>query len=274
LSVKYLLVEGNLDREILASLLGGSPTVKLGGGKYGLKPQAVGLSSELEVAVRFIRDRDFDFDPPSSQTQPCKIEDRTGSLWGWYWCRHEIENYLLEPEVVVAADPRTEQEEYKEQLRAAALSIRSYQCARWAVGTAKRSMPPIRALETRPSNVVANEFTVPEDWSPSIAREWAVSQTSSFLTRVENTLNADTIRSDFDSHLARFDEDFCQDLQLVLLWFSGKDLLAALAPWISGRYSSPGNFRAVLRDWCRKNPEDALRLIPEWQVLVGALRGE
>ena len=54
---------------------------------------------------------------------------------GWHWCRHEIENYLLEPALVAAAcSPRITEATYLEQLRGAALRIRYYEAARWAVG--------------------------------------------------------------------------------------------------------------------------------------------
>lgn len=59
----------------------------------------------------------------------------------------------------------------------------------------------------------------------------------------------------------------------VLLWYSGKDLLAALTSSIALRpENNPMAFRRRLRDWVRNNPAAALALFPEWQALLNQLR--
>lgn len=58
----------------------------------------------------------------------------------------------------------------------------------------------------------------------------------------------------------------------VLIWHGGKDLLAALAPEIRGRYRvDPKTFRHRLRDWVRDNPGPALERLPEWSALFAAI---
>jgi hypothetical protein len=59
----------------------------------------------------------------------------------------------------------------------------------------------------------------------------------------------------------------------VLLWFSGKDILAGMADWLATRsIANPGEFRAILRDWIISNPDRAIELLPEWKGLIDILR--
>ena len=59
----------------------------------------------------------------------------------------------------------------------------------------------------------------------------------------------------------------------VLLWFSGKDMLAGLADWLIHKtVINPGTFRASLRDWMIGNPVRALELLPEWNGMIDVLR--
>jgi hypothetical protein len=54
----------------------------------------------------------------------------------------------------------------------------------------------------------------------------------------------------------------------VLRWCSGKDLLAALEPWLQTQnLPDAGSFRAMMRDWIRGHPEEATRCLPEWDRL-------
>jgi len=58
----------------------------------------------------------------------------------------------------------------------------------------------------------------------------------------------------------------------VLLWHSGKDLLAALAPLIAARpEANPEAFLRRLRRWVQSSPQEAVVLFPEWQALLAAL---
>ncbi len=58
----------------------------------------------------------------------------------------------------------------------------------------------------------------------------------------------------------------------VLIWYSGKDLLAALAPLIATRpEDNPKAFLRQLSRWVRDRPQEAVALFPEWQALLAAL---
>ncbi|MFH1117073.1 MAG: hypothetical protein V1792_24410 [Pseudomonadota bacterium] len=71
-----------------------------------------------------------------------------------------------------------------------------------------------------------------------------------------------------------FDDAFVAEVSNVLLWFSGKDILAGIAEWLGTKgVDNPGAFRASLRDWIIANPERALELLPEWSSLTEILSG-
>jgi hypothetical protein len=61
----------------------------------------------------------------------------------------------------------------------------------------------------------------------------------------------------------------------ALLWCSGKDLLAAMEPWLHTRgQANAGAFRGRLRDWVRAHPSEVLKALPELAGLVAALRSQ
>jgi hypothetical protein len=98
--VAKLFVEGNLESEVLYSILAGTPVLQKGGSKNSLKPRARAERAENRVAAGYLRDRDFDFDPPEDLSRPTVDCEENGIPIGWRRCRHELENYLLEPGMV------------------------------------------------------------------------------------------------------------------------------------------------------------------------------
>ena len=150
--VNQLFVEGNLESEVLTPIFKGSPVVRQGGSKNSLKPRAATERRENRVNAGYLRDRDFDFDPPADTTAPT-IDGRDKSTpVGWRWCRHEIENYLIEPSLVAEAIT-IPTADFEQVLRDVGTEIRSYQAARWTVGCVRRSLPPHYDLKTRPEGL-------------------------------------------------------------------------------------------------------------------------
>jgi len=265
MSIKYLLVEGKLDEQCLTPIFEGKVTVERGGSKYSLKPEARTRATLKKQPYFFLRDRDFDYEPPedTSQPQPFIVNGKT---IGWHWCRHEIENYLLDPKIVQAAFSNIDWDNYQNQLQAAAYNIRFYEAARWSIGVARRSLPPHYELETRPSDL--HEIAIPVDCSDQSAYIWLRDTSNIFYSRVSDSLRKDVIATSYQVFKDKFNDDFCQDTNNILLWFSGKDLLAAMSTWcIENSFQSPGEFRAKLGKWCRDNPEEVVNLLPEWQAL-------
>ncbi len=273
--VNLLIVEGKLDTELMEAIVDQPTIVRMGGSKNSLAPFARTLLKERSLSrVGFLRDRDFDYDPPDNRIAPVPIQVRDTGLSGWHWCRHEIENYLLEPALVAAACSSTISEAtYLEQLREAALRIRFYQAARWAVGVGRRSLPPNYDLKTRHPEIADKELAVPVQLSAGESREWPVQTCGAFLQGVNFSLCESAVQQRFGMYEARFNEEFCGSTNEILVWFSGKDLMAAMEDWLRGEgYANAGVFRAELRDWVTGHPEEAPGLLPEWGAFVSSLK--
>jgi hypothetical protein len=260
--VAVLLVEGELDEQVLVSWKPPRMTVERGGPKGSLQPATRDRRKKV-VDTYYLRDRDFDFEPPDDLTRPT-----ADSALGFRWCRHEIENYLLEPALVAQAVP-SYQSTYTEALLAAGQTLRHYTAARWVMGTVRRSLPPLRELPTRPTEL-SNEIKLPTHCSEASCDAWAHELAESFLQRITPVLGRDAISAMLTERKQRLVS--LQKPEDVLLWHSGKDLLAALGPSLPGRFKNhPKVFLNELRDWVRAHPEPSLELIAEWKALRGLL---
>jgi hypothetical protein len=268
--IAKLFIEGNLESEVLNPILQGTPVLQRGGSKNSLKPRARAERHDNKVAAGYLRDRDFDFDPPMDLSKPTLDCEDGGISVGWRWCRHEIENYLIEPAIVNEAMawpiPDVEQ-----AIRQAAMKIRSYEAARWTVGIVRRSLPPHYDLKTRPDDL--NEIDLPLALAPAAVNTWVSKTIETHRNRIAAETNPSHVKESLEAFALRFDNAFVTDVSNVLLWFSGKDILAGMAEWLSTKaFPNPGAFRAALRDWVISNPERALELLPEWNRLTEVLR--
>jgi hypothetical protein len=270
--VDTLFVEGGLDAQLLTAILGGSPFVRRGGSKNSLAPRARTERCDRGIAAAYLRDRDFDFDPPDDCTRPAVDRLHGGEPLGWHWCRHEIESYLIDP-VLVAQATGWDRSAYEDEVTGAARRIRHYQIARWVVGTARRSLPPHHDLNTKPVVCHDHDFRLPADMGEAAMRDWARDHIASHHRRIAEALGCDAV----DAELARRREALTESAVAspagALLWCSGKDILAALEPWTAGH--GLAGARAVLnclRDWVIEHPEDAVAALPEWQALRDILR--
>lgn len=135
----------------------------------------------------------------------------------------------------------------------------------------RRQLPPHYELETRPG---LNDIALPSALDAESVNRWAFGSIAKHLRHIAEKGEPDALQTSFDSFLERFDADFMADVEKILLWFSGKDILAGMADWLSNQRiaENPGKFRALLRDWIRENPEKTLELLPEWMGLVEAVR--
>jgi hypothetical protein len=270
--VSQLLVEGKLDLELLQVILAGNPVVASGGSKDSLAPQARNRRQETRTnTVCYVRDRDFDSEPPGQTDGPTEDRRHAGTVLGWRWCRHEIESYLLEPPLVTAATG-WDMAEYTSQLLQAARQIRHYQIARWAIGNARRNLPPHYDLRTRPDEANDRDFFLPSDLGEEPIGDWVRQHIAAFFRRVQNSLGPDAVERSLADYAGRISEERLRSPADVLLWCSGKDLFAALAPWLQRQGSDPGKVRAQVRDWIRGHPDETLTHLPEWASFRQTLR--
>ena len=268
--IAKLFIEGYLEFQVLNPILQGTPVLQRGGSKNSLKPRAYTERRENKVTAGYLRDRDFDFDPPADLSKPTVDSEDSGIPVGWRWCRHEIENYLIDP-LVVSEALAWPIHDVEDALRQAARNIRSYEAARWTVGIVRRALPPHYELRTRPDGL--NEIALPLALDSAAVNAWA---SNSIETHREHTIaktDPPAVQASLDGFAARFDDAFVADVANILLWFSGKDILAGMADWLSTKaVANPGAFRASLRDWIIANPERALELLPEWKAMTEVLR--
>jgi hypothetical protein len=268
--IAKLFVEGALEIELLTPILQGSPVPQQGGSKNSLKPRARTERRDNKVVSGYLRDRDFDFDPPIDLSRPTEDGVDSGVPFGWRWCRHEIENYLIDPALVSEA-MNLSKADVEQALRQAAKTIRNYEAARWTIGMVRRVLPPHYELKTRPAGL--NDIGVPAALESAAVNAWALNTIEDHRRPMVAATDTTSVEASLADFAGRFNEAFIADLSGVLLWFSGKDMLAGLADWlISKGIANPGAFRAALRDWIIANPERALELLPEWRGMIEVVR--
>lgn len=270
--VAVLLVEGELDAVLMNAILGGSPVVQRGGPKGSLAPKTRDERGRGRGAVCYIRDRDFDFPPAGDLTRPT-VDQATGAgPLGWRWCRHSIENYLLEPALVNAAF-QWPVPTFRSQLVAAARLIRHYQAVRFTIGTIRGNLPPFRELPNCPVDVKGHEFRLPADLSEPAIFTWCRQTVAEFKLLIDDCIEPLKVEQLIAQHSQYLSDEVLSDADAVLRWCSGKDLMMALAPWLAQQNChNPGDFRLRLRNWASANPDFLVSLLPEWNNFRTLLR--
>jgi hypothetical protein len=270
--VAALVVEGDIDAQLLTSIFQGQPLVERGHGKRDIAHITKAMrKANKQERIFYIRDRDFDFLPPEDLSVPSQDRIEDGKLLGYRWCRHEIENYLLEPSLVSAA-MGWPVDEFREALQATAVKLADYQAARWTIGQVRKELPPFYKLDTHPKG--ASEMKLPKMVSLPWLTEWLQEEIGSHRERISRALNEQQVESKFQDFLNKFKQQvFCENMGLVLVWFSGKDLFGGLSDWLSARGSlTPATFLNQLKSWFLQNSETAVELLPEWKALASLLR--
>lgn len=262
-----LYVEGGLDAAILSPFLDGlGVTVERGGSKNALPHEARRHRGD----VVYVRDRDFDADPPTKMTAPVVHLVEGDRPLGWTWARHAIESYLIEPAIFCAAIG-ADAEDWTAELSASAARIRAYQAARWTVGEARRALPPNYKLESYPRGC-KGDFKLPSELDDDAQVAWMGAHVGAFRAQIEPLLADAALSEAFATRRATFDEAFVEDIPRVLVWFSGKDLLAAARAWLEARgLGAPSPVRARVRDHLIEHPDLITAHLPEWNALRSAL---
>ncbi len=269
--VNILLIEGKLDGEVLGPVLAGNPTIETDCPKGSLGPRCLDQRRYGIPDVCYLRDRDYDYEPPAVLIEPIVDRVSAGITLGWRWCRHEIESYLLDPAVVAAATG-WDQAAYSTELVASGRRIRNYQIARWCIGQVKRKLPPITLLPGRPV-AFGGDFQIPADLTAASTAQWARDVVAEFRALVSTVIEPIAFDQILVDRAAQLNDALISTPELVLSWCSGKDLFTALGAWLQlNHHLDSGNFRLLMRDWIRANPEQTVGLLPEWRRLREILR--
>lgn len=266
--VNLLLVEGDLDMQILRSTFSGSPLVQATkAGKYSLLSRTRYERERGKVETCYLRDRDFDFEPGDDDTPTPERKDNE-QTYGWRWRRHAIESYLLEP-VIVAEALGLEQGHYEELLVQSARDLRCYTAARWTIGLARQTMPPSWELETAWRK---KGFSLPdaEQLHYASCRDWMLERCAQHLSKVGESLAREKLAAVYDAWCERLNSAEYHTPVNILLYYSGKDLMARVAPQLNAPLGA-GEFCNRLRDWMIEHPDPAMDVLPEWRKLKDIL---
>lgn len=270
MSIYGLYVEGKTDVEIINAIKAASDHSVLieGKGPKDKLPQWVLNERTIQKReIYMLRDRDFDFDVPNGIHCPQPYSYSNEHV-GWYWCRHEIENYLLEPALVCNAVPKLKQEDYIRALTSAAISIRYYIAARWTIGISKRKthIPPYYSLRTKPES--RSEFKLPNDLGDLAAQQWMHQEAREFRNKVELVLGEQVLTEKYSFFKESFSLEKCSDIPWILHTFPGKDLFAGLSSWLAEQKLDQGRLKGQIIHFVTRNPERAVSLFPEWRELI------
>ncbi len=146
-------VSGSPDARILRKLCAGICDVVPSGSKHGMDTRVLAWREATpRSTIACLRAADLDCQWPRDKTRPQSwikntAVGRSVNL-GWLWSRTEIENYLLDPNVVVGAlglDAST-QARYREILDLAADRLSNYVAARVALST---SRVPLKSMKNK-----------------------------------------------------------------------------------------------------------------------------
>lgn len=275
--VGRLHVEGKLDVEVLTPLMARlmiNPVVVAAGSKGSLAPKTRDRRETVPLTC-YVRDRDFDFEPPADRSTPevdhpaSPRRNAAPEVLGWRWCRHAIECYLLEPTIVERATTWPAAA-FSAELIAAARTLEHYSAARWTIGRCKQALALVSKLATRPSEL-RGEIKLPTDLGRESSARWAEQVLAEHVEAVRGALDPTEVRRHLDRYVHVLGE--LTTPEDVLLWHSGKDLLAALARPVLERFRrQPHEFLYRLRDWVRDHPDQTLELLPEWRALLSLLQ--
>lgn len=259
-----LYVEGDLDQQLLNPPLEGWPRPIARGSKGDL-PFIVRQDLKYGKSVCYLRDRDFDYEPPALSQRNNPTEDRRidNVVHGYRWVRHSIENYLLDPRIaeVVA---RVTISEWEQQLTAAATLIRDYQAGRWAIGQVRQALPSKGRLATRPS-ALRNEIALPMDLSETASWQWVNGEITPLRQEAAALLAEAAVRARFDNYRAQLPITSASD---ILLWYAGKDLLKALETFlVTKRFPNPLSYCNAVVAWVQAHPDETRNFFPEWRAL-------
>lgn len=272
--VNLLLCEGadnSTDVRVLRKLLAGRCEVRPEGSKYGMGIKVLAeRNAKNNPRIAGMLDGDFQPEWDGPTDAPCPWEHRQRTIqFGWRWRRKEIENYLLDPKVVLKslgllAPP---EHKYAARLEKAAETLSSYQAARTALSNCR---PRFRGLPSKwgPEKGL-DHHQFPNDLNKQACRRGIDVTVEDYRAAHEVTV---------DGVLERFEQLLpeCSDNGLRrrhFLWtYAGKDLFFALEDALR-EFGFPGSaaFRERVLLGIENTDQDIAGWIPEWSALRTAI---
>ncbi|MBI4769669.1 MAG: hypothetical protein HY784_04470 [Chloroflexi bacterium] len=272
--VSLLLCEGadkSPDIRALAAVLSGACVVDSSGSKYGLG-QRILLARQFRTGtIAGLRDRDFDDEDEQITHAPREWRVESGRVWlGWYWERHAIENYLVDPVVVARAlGPQAPPEaDYRAALQASAISIADYTAARLALSRSRPRFAPIPNAWGPERGPDRHPFPLDRDEARCRA---AIREIVSQHQVTQSVQDTGVLRR-FETFLPTCRPGGVR-FQNNLTHFSGKDLLFGMEATLAQMgFPTPGDFRERILKGIENSLQNAWTWLPEWNRLRDLVR--
>ena len=228
--VTQLYVEGSLDQRVLTHVLAGQVAVIARGTKDDLHHIVRRELAEGKSGIAYLRDRDFDSEPPPGTTDTVGVDRLSnGIVLGYHWERTELENYLLEPGRHAALS--FDLAEFTAEITKAAALLRPYTAGRWTLGQLRARNRGIISVKTRPDSLSGKAFPLPKSFVEHDVISWLETAVTDVRVAVAREFETAAILKQFDHYkvvLAGI-----MSGSEVLRWYSGKDLFGVLAGYFN-----------------------------------------
>jgi len=231
------------------------------GGKYGMGMRILARREAYPtLKVAGVLDGDFSAQWPGPKFEPVTWRSADGVVeFGWRWSRKEIENYLIDPNVVVSALGKdvTFARDYEALIQQGADEVYAYQAARTALSNCRRQFTDL------PSTWLPKRL--PNDLSPTACL--AAIRNVVDQHAIEQVVTVDEVTERFNALLPEFAgggvrrQDF--------LWtFSGDDILLASVQRLNDiGFSSPRLLKERILLAIEASDQDVGIWLEEWARL-------
>jgi hypothetical protein len=267
--VNLLFCEGSdnsPDVRILGKIMAGICEVRPLGSKYGMGERIKARREVLGETVYGVLDRDFVKNWSDPHNMPVVWESGDKSImFGWYWERKEIENYLIDPIVVEKAMgvDGPDMQAYKSALEEARKNIAVYQAARTALSTSRirfTDLPSAFGKKRGKEKHLFPDNTDENNCERGIEEVVAKHQLGQSVKR-------EAVIDSFQNYLQEYQHGGFRH-QYYLHAFAGKDLLWAMNDWfIQNSFSGAENFREKILSRIQKTTDNIVEWLPEWDSL-------
>ncbi|MBF0179660.1 MAG: hypothetical protein HQM03_06505 [Magnetococcales bacterium] len=221
--------------------------------------------------VSGILDGDFQKDWETPRGQPSVWPSKNNIKFGWRWERKEIENYLIDPAIVVKSlgDKAPDRDRYLKAIESARDCIAVYQAARTALSANRQrfhdlpsNFGPKRGQEQHPFPKAMDEIACQNGIRDVIANH-----------RENQQIQETDVLDSFQKYLPECRPQGIR-YQYYLYTFAGKDLFWAMDEWFRANgLRGAREFREKILLGIQNTTEDIATWVPEWEQLHRLIAG-
>lgn len=222
----------------------------------GTKTAIFGMADAIGRAIPMLVLEDRDYRDPVQAQAECaaNLDDRRKRairIVAWRtWRRHEIENYLLEPEVVVpvlAAAFRVSEDVVRERLTRVVASLGLDQAAQWTLDRLRTLLPDrissvagLPRATARPRwDSAAHQFVAPPAETVERALGTVIEGSLTSFKSAANAIVSTQVIEEFKRKRTDWVSVTVNDDAWKTDW-AGKDVLMTLARWLAGEFGWAG----------------------------------